>query len=73
MLLANQKAVMIPYLPTLILVFVGQGVLDEARRIIEEAEITKEDDKNWPMPDRVGRQELEVILGSEHISFTVKP
>jgi len=23
------------------------------------------------MPDRVGRQELEVILGNDHISFTV--
>jgi protein mago nashi len=24
----------------------------------------------WPEPDRVGRQELEVILNGEHISFT---
>lgn len=30
----------------------------------------KEDDSNWPPPDRVGRQELEVILGDQHISFT---
>jgi|LauGreSuBDMM15SN_2_FD.fasta_scaffold158005_1 hypothetical protein len=30
----------------------------------------KEDDNNWPLPDRVGRQELEVIIGSEHTSFT---
>lgn len=30
----------------------------------------KEDDTNWPPPDRVGRQELEVILGDQHISFT---
>lgn len=29
----------------------------------------KEDDKNWPEPDRVGRQELEIVLGNEHISF----
>lgn len=33
------------------------------------AQITKEDDSNWPPPDRVGRQELEVVLGNEHISF----
>lgn len=33
------------------------------------AQILKEDDANWPEPDRVGRQELEVILGDEHISF----
>ena len=30
----------------------------------------KEDDTTWPMPDRVGRQELEVVMGTEHISFT---
>ena len=29
----------------------------------------KEDDANWPAPDRVGRQELEIVMGSEHISF----
>lgn len=32
---------------------------------------SREDDHNWPEPDRVGRQELEVKLGKEHISFTV--
>jgi protein mago nashi len=30
----------------------------------------KEDDNNWPAPDRVGRQELEVIVGDNHVSFT---
>ncbi len=30
----------------------------------------REDDTNWPEPDRVGRQELEIVLGTEHISFT---
>ncbi len=33
---------------------------------------SREDDHNWPEPDRVGRQELEVKLGKEHISFTVR-
>ncbi|KAF2292011.1 hypothetical protein GH714_000131 [Hevea brasiliensis] len=32
--------------------------------------IMKEDDANWPEPDRVGRQELEIVMGNEHISFT---
>ena len=32
----------------------------------------REDDHNWPEPDRIGRQELEVKLGKEHISFTVR-
>lgn len=30
----------------------------------------KEDDSNWPEPDRIGRQELEIVMGNEHISFT---
>ena len=30
----------------------------------------REDDSNWPESDRVGRQELEIVLGDEHISFT---
>lgn len=33
-------------------------------------QIMKEDDTNWPPPDKVGRQELEIILGDQHISFT---
>jgi len=30
----------------------------------------KEDNSNWPEPDRIGRQELEIVMGNEHISFT---
>ena len=30
----------------------------------------QEDDALWPQPDRVGRQELEIVIGDEHISFT---
>ncbi|GMH17815.1 hypothetical protein Nepgr_019656 [Nepenthes gracilis] len=32
--------------------------------------IMKEDDNKWPEPDGVGRQELEIVMGNEHISFT---
>ena len=31
-----------------------------------------EDDALWPQPDRVGRQELEIVIGDEHISFTTR-
>ncbi|KAJ3124113.1 hypothetical protein HK098_001382 [Nowakowskiella sp. JEL0407] len=50
-------------------VYVSPAMLNEVRRIVEDSEIMKEDDKLWPEPDRVGRQELEIVLGSEHISF----
>mmetsp|Transcript_11464 Transcript_11464/g.15912 ORF Transcript_11464/g.15912 Transcript_11464/m.15912 type:complete len:150 (+) Transcript_11464:58-507(+) len=49
---------------------VSDGVLKELRRIIEESEVLKEDDNQWPEPDRVGKQELEVVMGEEHISFS---
>ncbi|KAB1215019.1 hypothetical protein CJ030_MR4G018806 [Morella rubra] len=51
-------------------VYVTSAVLKECRRIILESEILKEDDNQWPEPDRVGRQELEIVMGNEHISFT---
>ena len=51
---------------------VSRSVMEELKRIIMESEIVKEDDKLWPMPDRDGRQELEIILGGEHICFSVK-
>lgn len=53
-------------------VYVGQSVIDEIKRIVTDSEVTAEDDNNWPQPDRVGRQELEIKLGKEHISFTVR-
>lgn len=54
-------------------VYVGQNVVAEVKRIVEESEIIKEDDKNWPEPDaREGRQEFEVVMGSQHISFAVR-
>eukprot|EP00193_Tetraselmis_chui_P002434 CAMPEP_0177753478 /NCGR_PEP_ID=MMETSP0491_2-20121128/1482_1 /TAXON_ID=63592 /ORGANISM="Tetraselmis chuii, Strain PLY429" /LENGTH=148 /DNA_ID=CAMNT_0019268767 /DNA_START=598 /DNA_END=1044 /DNA_ORIENTATION=+ len=50
-------------------VFVTPAVMNEVKRVIEESEVMKEDDGNWPEPDRIGRQELEVVIGNEHISF----
>ncbi|KAG8390217.1 hypothetical protein BUALT_Bualt01G0060900 [Buddleja alternifolia] len=51
-------------------IFLTPAVLKECRRIVADSEIMKEDDNNWPEPDRVGRQELEIVMGNEHISFT---
>mmetsp|Transcript_36087 Transcript_36087/g.102158 ORF Transcript_36087/g.102158 Transcript_36087/m.102158 type:complete len:149 (+) Transcript_36087:132-578(+) len=50
-------------------VYVTPSVIQEVKRIIEDSELLNEDDSNWPEPDRIGRQELEVVLGNEHISF----
>ncbi|KAI9137602.1 mago nashi-like protein 2 [Paraphysoderma sedebokerense] len=50
--------------------FVSPLMLKELQKIIQESEILKEDDKNWPEPNRVGKQELEIVLGDHHICFT---
>lgn len=49
--------------------YVSPAVQKELRRIVKDSEIMKEDDANWPEPDQDGRQELEVVMDGEHISF----
>ena len=36
-------------------VYVNDIILDELRRIVLDSEILKENDKNWPEPDKVGK------------------
>lgn len=54
-------------------VWVGQLVVQQIRQLVEDSEIMKEDDAKWPKKNVVGRQELEIRLGNEHISFEVGP
>ncbi|GHJ84509.1 hypothetical protein NliqN6_0911 [Naganishia liquefaciens] len=49
--------------------WIGPLLIDELKRIVKESEITKEDDSQWPRKNIVGKQELEIRLGNEHISF----
>ena len=39
-------------------VYVNGIILEELKRIIEESEILEASYKDWPAPNRVGRQEL---------------
>ncbi|SBT45376.1 hypothetical protein POVWA2_049780 [Plasmodium ovale wallikeri] len=50
--------------------YVSKSVLNEVKRIIEESEICKESDKLWPVPDKVGKQELEIFLDGNEYYFT---
>ena len=52
-------------------VMLGPLVIEEIKRIIRESDVTNSDDSKWPAPDKDGRQELEVRMDREHISFTV--
>jgi protein mago nashi len=53
----------------ILIVILSPSVMAEIKRIIVDSEVTKEDDHNWPPADRNGRQELEIKIGNEHISF----
>ncbi|KAL9109371.1 MAG: hypothetical protein Q9227_006001 [Pyrenula ochraceoflavens] len=48
---------------------VSSLMIQEIKRIIKDSEIMKEDDSKWPQKNKDGRQELEIRLGNEHISF----
>ncbi|CAN9168757.1 unnamed protein product [Alternaria alternata] len=50
-------------------VCVSDALVAEIKRIVKDSEILKEDDTKWPQKNKDGRQELEIRLGSEHISF----
>ncbi|UZJ53316.1 hypothetical protein CBS101457_002636 [Exobasidium rhododendri] len=49
--------------------WIGQLMVQQIRQLVEESEIMKEDDAKWPKKNVVGRQELEIRMGDEHISF----
>ncbi|KAI1134006.1 Mago nashi protein [Hypoxylon sp. FL0543] len=48
---------------------VSSLVVDEIKRIVKTSEIMKEDDAKWPQKNKDGRQELEIRMGNDHISF----
>ncbi|QSZ28866.1 hypothetical protein DSL72_003371 [Monilinia vaccinii-corymbosi] len=48
---------------------VSSLMVEEIKRIIKTSEIMKEDDSKWPKKNKDGRQELEIQIGSEIISF----
>ncbi|XWW95999.1 hypothetical protein V2A60_003969 [Cordyceps javanica] len=48
---------------------VSATIINEIKRIIKCSEITKEDDSKWPQKNKDGRQQLEIRLGNDHISF----
>lgn len=45
------------------------AVLEQVKALLVKQKICEMDDAKWPQPDRNGRQELEVHLGSTEVSF----
>ncbi|CAE6477525.1 unnamed protein product [Rhizoctonia solani] len=52
--------------------WLGLLLVKELKRMVEASEIIKEDDANWPKKSIVGKQELEIKIGNDHISFEVE-
>ena len=50
--------------------YVDETVIGEIKRIVADSQILREDDREWPEGDKVGSQELEIVLGEDHASFT---
>ncbi|XP_952896.1 (Mago nashi homologue) sex determination protein, putative [Theileria annulata] len=51
-------------------VYLLREVVEEMKRIIVESDIVNEDDNEWPHPDRIGKQELEIKLNGKYYTFT---
>lgn len=45
-------------------VYVNNIILEELKRIVQESGILKKSDNNWPEPDNIGKQELEIVVGN---------
>ncbi|CDR95222.1 mago nashi protein, putative [Babesia bigemina] len=50
--------------------FLTRAVIAEMKRIVLESEITSEDHTDWPIPDRVGRQELELKIEGKRYTYS---
>ncbi|TIA91087.1 hypothetical protein E3P99_01270 [Wallemia hederae] len=49
--------------------WVGPLLATQLKKLVNDAEIVKENDVNWPKRNVNGRQELEIKLNNDHISF----
>lgn len=49
--------------------YVTDAVVNEVKRIIEDSEITSESADDWPVPDRIGRQEMELKINGKRYDF----
>jgi protein mago nashi len=53
--------------------FVSQSVIAQVKEMVEKSKVIELDDGKWPEPQPDAKQELEVILGDQHISFSTVP
>ena len=51
-------------------VYVSEGVRAEMQRIIETSDVFSVRDKDWPEANKLGRQELELVVGDKAVSLS---
>lgn len=44
-------------------------MLDEIEKIVRESKIMGCEDDDWPHPNKIGKQELDIRIGKEEINF----
>ena len=49
--------------------YLNSIVLQEIVKIVRESSIMKCDDDEWPHPNTIGKQELDIRIGKEEINF----
>lgn len=50
-------------------VYVNDIILEELKRIITDSKILQVDSKDWPEPNQVGKQELQVFINGKMAHF----
>uniref|UniRef100_A0A669DRC9 Mago homolog, exon junction complex subunit n=2 Tax=Oreochromis TaxID=8139 RepID=A0A669DRC9_ORENI len=53
--------------------YVHKSVMEELKRIIDDSEITKEDDALWPPPDRVGVNKFSNFFNFSILEYVKVP
>lgn len=49
--------------------YVSETVIDELKNIIKKSNILAYSDKKWPKPDKIGKQELNIRIGSQEVTY----
>lgn len=52
-----------------LVVYLNKIVLEEIERIVNESNIMDCLDNDWPHPNKIGKQELDIRIGSDEINF----
>ena len=47
-------------------------IIDEIKRIVKDSQILEQDDRKWPVDDKVGRQDLKISIDGKNMDFRTR-